>query len=99
MGERNGKFVIEDVEYYMWSEDEKYDDVWINENIDNGGNLCDLEKLKIVIRDSIISNKGGKNSDFYWSSFIVDGVDEGFRGILKSVDSLICYDVRIYVVE
>lgn len=99
MNERNGKFVIEDVEYYMWSEDEKYNDVWIEENIDNGGNLCDLEKLKIVIRDSIINSRGGVNNEFYWSSFIVDGVDEGFRGILKSVDSLICYDVRIYIVE
>lgn len=99
MNERNGKFVIEDIEYYMWSEDEKYNSVWVEENIDNGGNLCDLEKLKIVIRDSIINNKGGVNSDFYWSSFIVDGVDEDFRGILRSVDSLICYDVRIYIVE
>lgn len=99
MNERKGKFVMEDVEYYMWSEDEKYDGVWIEDNIDNGGNLCDIEKLKIVIRDSIIKDRGGDNRDFYWSSFIVDGVDEGFRGILKSVNSLICYDVRIYIVE
>ena len=86
---RNGKFVLEDIEYLLFDEDEKFDVCYVNDSVD-------LEKLKIVIRNDIIKNKGGIESEFYWGMFEI--ISDEYVGILKSVESLISYFVRIRIV-